>query len=483
MNGQRSTRRACATKSILASARNRRTPSRRFSPQRLIEVLERRELLSVNVLTNHYDAGSTGQNLTETVLTPSNVNSTNFGKVFTTTLDGQVYAQVLAVANVNITRGSSTGIHNVLYAATMHNSLYAIDANTGAILWQDNFSQISNPQATTIGSPSPTAGVTTIPAVSGDNALVNGSDIGPELGILATPTIDPNTGILYLVADTQEFRNGATPVSTFTSGTTDIHYVQRLWAVSISSGAVAITPTNNPPTSVEPSTGGQIIADTILDPTGSNTVPSFSSYTGYKYVAGPYIKGTGNNSDTYNSNGTVATTNNADGWAVNSNDTTTPWGSVGQRPSDQGYIAFNGLLQMNRVATTLINGEIYLGFASHGDDGPYYGWLLGYNASTLANNAAFVTVPTFDGIKGSAGFTSVGGLWASGGGITTDGTYLYFTVGNGSFNPAASNFNSNYYSTDNGNQVLLPLDGDYGDTVLKVALDSQRHSIQHQFSE
>src|SRR6202000_3071652 len=101
--------------------------------------------------------------------------------------------------------------------------------------------------------------------------------------------------------------------------------------------------------------------------------------------------------------------------------------------------------------------------------GPYYGWLLGYNAATLANNAAFVTVPTFDGVKGSAGFTSVGGLWSSGGAITTDGTYLYFTVGNGSFNPATSNFNSTYSSTDGANSVQLPLDGDYGDSILKVA--------------
>src|SRR4029078_1191285 len=90
--------------------------------------------------------------LSETVLTPANVNSASFGKVFTTALDGQVYAQILVVANVNVTRGISLGIHNVLYAATMHNSLYAIDASTGAILWQDNFNQIGDPRVATIGS-------------------------------------------------------------------------------------------------------------------------------------------------------------------------------------------------------------------------------------------------------------------------------------------------------------------------------------------
>ena len=70
---------------------------------------------------------------TETVLTPSTVNSGTFGKVFGTTLDGQVYAQPLVKTNVNVTAGSSLGIHNVVYAVTMHDSLYALDANTGAI--------------------------------------------------------------------------------------------------------------------------------------------------------------------------------------------------------------------------------------------------------------------------------------------------------------------------------------------------------------
>src|SRR6478752_88005 len=245
-----------------------------------LESLERRALLAAgDVLANHYTAGSTGEDLSETVLTPANVNSASFGKVFTTALDGQVYAQILAVANVNVTRGISLGIHNVLYAATMHNSLYAIDASTGAILWQDNFNQIADPRVATIGSPVPTVGVRTIPAVSGDNALVNSADIGPELGILATPTIDASSGILYLVADTQEFRNGATPTASFTFGTSDIHFVQRLWAVNISSGAVAIAPTTNPPTTVEPTTGGQIIGDTIINPRVSGNNPVFNSYS------------------------------------------------------------------------------------------------------------------------------------------------------------------------------------------------------------
>ena len=254
--------------------------------------LEPRRLLSSDTLTNHFDPGTTGQILDETVLTPASVGSTqaansistNFGRKFDTTLDGQVYAQPLSKSMVNITRGPLQGAHNVLYVATMHDSLYAVDANSGAILWQDSFLQIGDPRV--FGSPLPTTGVTTVPVLSGNNPLVNGADVGPEVGILATPTIDPNTGILYLLAATQEFRatNTATPAA---SG--DKHFVQRLWAINISDGSVAITPTNNPPASIAPTGGGQLIGDTVMNST------AYSNYTGYHYVAGPYIKGTGNN--------------------------------------------------------------------------------------------------------------------------------------------------------------------------------------------
>ncbi len=440
------------------------------------QMLERRILLSANVLANHNDPGSTGEDLSETVLTPTTVGSTNsansistnFGRLFDTTLDGQVFAQPLAVANVNITRGSSLGIHNVLYVATMHDSLYAVDANTGAILWQDNFTQIANPRVTTIGSPVPTAGVTTIPGGvigpngTAENALVNSSDIGPELGILATPTIDPNTGIIYLVAVTQELRSGSTPTSTVSGA--DWHFVQRLWAVNDSSGAVAVTPSN---IAAEPTSGGLVFADTILDPTSSGSNPSFSSYTGYKYVAGPYVKGTGDN----------GTNDSAplDGWVTSSGDAGTPWRAASETPMAAGYIVFNSVLQMNRVATTLVNGEIYLGFASHGDDGPYYGWLLGYNASTLVNNVAWVSVPTYEPfsvVSGDDGSKDAqAGFWNAGATFTTDGTYLYMTTGNGAFNPDTSNFSSTFTSTDDGHTVELPLDDDYGDAVLKLQLD------------
>src|ERR1700730_12108909 len=76
----------------------------------------------VNVTTYHNDNSRRGQNTMETVLTPANVNSAQFGKVFTVRTGGAVYAQPLYVANVNI----AGSVHNVIYIATAHDSLYAI---------------------------------------------------------------------------------------------------------------------------------------------------------------------------------------------------------------------------------------------------------------------------------------------------------------------------------------------------------------------
>ena len=132
----------------------------------------------VNVTTFHNDNLRTGQNLQETVLTPSNVNSSQFGKLFTTAVDGYVYAQPLYASGVTIDGAS----HDVVYVATEHDSVYALDAVSGAVYWHVNLL--------------PAGGRTVV----GDTDIGSGcDDIQPEIGITGTPVIDPASNTLYVV--------------------------------------------------------------------------------------------------------------------------------------------------------------------------------------------------------------------------------------------------------------------------------------------
>jgi hypothetical protein len=132
----------------------------------------------VSVTTYHNDNARTGQNTQETYLTPANVNSSQFGKLFTVVVDGAVFAQPLYLTNVNI----SGGTHNVVYVATQHDSVYAIDADTGTLYWQKSLI--------------PSGGST----VSSNTDLNFCGDIAAEVGITSTPVIDATTGTLYVVA-------------------------------------------------------------------------------------------------------------------------------------------------------------------------------------------------------------------------------------------------------------------------------------------
>ena len=115
-----------------------------------LEQLEDRRLLATNITQYHVDAQSTGANLTETQLTSSNVNAADFGQLYNTPLDGQVYAEPLVMTNVTIAAGPNTvgtpGTYDsVVFVATENDSLYAINAANGAILWQRTFLDTTNP--------------------------------------------------------------------------------------------------------------------------------------------------------------------------------------------------------------------------------------------------------------------------------------------------------------------------------------------------
>ncbi len=151
-----------------------------------VESVEPRLLLAsaaADVLTYHNDNTRQGQDPNETILNPSNVNPTDFGKLFGDATDGAIYGQPLYMANVSI---PGQGIHNVIFVATEHDSVYAFDADTpGPALWHVSFIN-------------PAAGVTPVQPTQPWQL-----DITPEVGITGTPVIDPTTGTLYVAAKTE----------------------------------------------------------------------------------------------------------------------------------------------------------------------------------------------------------------------------------------------------------------------------------------
>jgi len=158
-----------------------------------------------NVLTIHNDLARTGQYLTETTLTPSNVSSSTFGKLFQVTLDGVVDAQPLYVGGIPI---PNQGTHNVLIVATENDSLYALDADTSSQLWRS--------------------------ALLGSNETPSddrGCDqVTPVIGITSTPVIALNSGAggaIFAVAMSKD-----------SSG----NYRQRLHKVSLATGLPLAAP-------------------------------------------------------------------------------------------------------------------------------------------------------------------------------------------------------------------------------------------------
>jgi len=300
-----------------------------------------------DVLTYHNDAARTGQNLTETTVTPSNVNSTTFGKLFQVTLDGVVDAQPLYVAGVSI---PNQGTHNVLIVATENDSLYALDADTGAQLWKLSLLRSGE-------------------MASDDRGC---GQVVPQIGITSTPAI-------YLKPGTTEGVIFAVAMSKDSSG----NYHQRLHKLNLATGkhlAAAV----------------EVIA---------------------KYP------GTGEN-------------------------------------SSGGYVIFNPKQYKERSGLLLLNGIVYLAWASHCDINPYTGWIMGYNAATLASTYVLDVTP--NGAEGA--------IWGAGAGLAADTSgYIYFLDANGTFDTTL-------------NAQSFPSNGDFGNAFIKLSAAGGKLTVADYFT-
>ena len=300
------------------------------------------------VTTSQYDNLRTGAVLTETLLTPRNVNPMQFGKLGAFKVDGAVYAQPLFIPSLEI---PGKGKRNVLFVATEHDSIYAFDADRpkDAPLWHVSF--LDRKQS-----------ITTVPARD-----VQCPFIQPEIGITATPVIDLNTGTLYALARTM-----TDPMFG------DNQYFQHLHALAITTGA-------------EKFGGPKRIAASVLG------------------------RGAG---------------------------------------SKNGQVHFDPLLQNPRAGLLLVNGTIYLSWASSCDLDPYHGWLMAYDPQTLEQKAVLNVTP--DGNQG--------GIWASDAGLGADAQgNVYVPTANGTFDASSGGH-------------------DYGDSVLKLALQGSSILIRDYFT-
>ena len=310
---------------------------------------------SGDVTTYHNDNARTGQYLNETVLTPTTVNAATFGKVGFFAVDGKVDAQPLFVSGLSV---PGQGVHDVLFVATEHDTVYALDAVTGAILWSRSLLGAGETPSDGLGC----------------------SQVVPEIGVTATPVLDRTSGALYVVG-----------MSKNTAGA----YFQRLHALNITTGAELF--------------GGP-----------KNIVATFP--------------GTGAGS----ANGTVT---------------------------------FDPKQYEERAGLLLLNGSVITTWTSHCDIDPYTGWVISYNASTLAQTSVLNVTPN----------GSRGAFWMAGGGPAADAQgNVYVLDGNGTFDttlnasgfPSGGNFGNAFLklSTSTGLKVA-----DYFatfDTVSKSSADS-----------
>ena len=303
---------------------------------RLVSVTVFFSLLShaqVNILTANGSNDRNNSNLQETQLSPATVTSSAFGKLGVFPVDGQVYSQPLIVSGLSIPGG---GTHNVVYVSTMHNSVYAFDADAMSpvsTLWQVNLG----------------ASVPTVLLYGPDG------DIANEAGILSTGVIDLQRGVLYVVADTLEV--GA-----------PVFY---LHALDLATGAERLK--------------GPVALTASVPGTGTEARPD-------------------------------------------------------------GTIPFDPMQHIQRPGLLLANNSVFIGFGSHGDQSPYHGWMLSYDASDLSRQlSVYMTTP--DGDAGS--------IWQAGRGPAVDRQgNIYLITANGDYD-GIRNFSQSFVKVSRAGTATL----------------------------
>ncbi|MCE0523211.1 MAG: putative Ig domain-containing protein, partial [Methylacidiphilales bacterium] len=318
-----------------------------------------------DVLGYHNDSSNDGQNLTETALTPSNVSSYNFGKVFSVALDNSASAQPIFKSSVNITTGSNQGVQDVVFVATVNCTLYAINATTGTVLWKTSLLHAFH-------GGTATANLTLFTSI--------------KAGVLDTPAIDTTTGAIYVESDQLEGSNCEFVLS----------------AINMANGAAYANPVD------------------FAESVNSNG----------NYVSGPTVK----------------------------------------KVVAPGTIQFSTFHSVCRtLVVNPVNHVVYMGFSDPLDIGPYEGWIVGY--STVADGSSNLDLKAV--WTDSPNGYQLGGIWGSGGAIAIDSSgNLFVSTGNGPFDTTL--ITAPYHgrlSTDVTN-LQVPNDGEYGDSIVKLAPDS-----------
>ncbi len=196
-----------------------------------------------DVVTYKNDAGRSGLNATETTLTTANVNSTGFGLLHNLPVDGKVDAQPLYLSQLTVAGAA----HNVVFAATEHGSVYAFDANSGAVLWQ----------------------VSTLKSGETPSSPLGCGQVTPQIGITSTPVIDRSAGAhgtLFVVAMSLDAAS---------------HYHQRLHALDVTTGAELLGGPTEITASVATAAGGT----NVFDPTQYEERAALLLSNGFIYLS------------------------------------------------------------------------------------------------------------------------------------------------------------------------------------------------------